>query len=304
MSRRLFLTGATGYLGSALAARFARAGYQVHGLTRSIEGARALDSLGVRAVVGDLTEPGGFIGVLKNCDIAVHAAADPADAPARDQAALEAIRAAAEDGRVRTLLYTSGIWDHGAIQDRIVDDSMPADPLPLVRWRAAHHDVALDLAEFEVRVMIFEPGTLYGEHRGMIGHMFKEGRESKVVTVAGDGTQTWTLVHRDDVAEAYALALEHAKHGDRFLLADDTPLTLGQIAEAVARVTGATVRHTPREEVLATAGLYGEALLASMRASSGRARRELGWVPRHTSFLAEIDDLYREWQKGLSAPVA
>jgi nucleoside-diphosphate-sugar epimerase len=125
--------------------------------------------------------------------------------------------------------------------------------------------VALDLAEFEVRVVILELGMIYGEHRGILGRMFAEGREKHVVTVPGAGEQVWSLVHREDAADAFALACEHAAHGDRFLLSDESLNTARQIADAIARVTGATVKPWPKAEVLEKLGPYGEALLASVR---------------------------------------
>src|SRR4249920_2158601 len=111
MPTKVFITGATGYIGSAVAARLVRAGLEVHGLTRNEEGGRALAALGVKGVLGNLERPESFLADLKNCDVAVHAAVDYASPAMQDQHALEAFKAAAQDGRVRRLLYTSGIWD-------------------------------------------------------------------------------------------------------------------------------------------------------------------------------------------------
>src|SRR6266487_2488622 len=176
MPLRIFITGATGYLGSAITARLARAGFEVHGLTRRAEGARALAALGARPVVGTLADPDEFIADLKNCDVAIHAATDPKATAPHDQNALEAIRAAAQDGRVRRLLYTSGPWDYGATGERVADESWPLNPIPRVRWRAAHHDVAFDLSEFEVRVSVMIPAIVYGGTRGMLGRVWGDGR--------------------------------------------------------------------------------------------------------------------------------
>jgi nucleoside-diphosphate-sugar epimerase len=297
MDHRIFVTGATGYLGSAIAARLKRAGHELFGLTRHAERGSVLAALGITPVIGDLANPDDWIGVLQNCDVVVHAAADSgAQWSIHDQRALGAIRTAAQDGRVRRLLYTSGIWVHGDGGGKILDESTPLAPLALVKWRAAHEDVALDLAEHEVQVTVFRPGIVYGESRGMIGAMFAEAREKKTITVAGDGSQHWCLVHRDDVADAYALALEHGRGGERYLLSDESALTLRQIADAIARVSGASVKPWDAADVRARLGDYGEALLTSVRATAARARRDLGWVPRHTSLVNEVDTLYRAWQ--------
>ncbi len=303
MSLRILVTGATGYLGGAIAMRLARAGHQVQGLTRSAERGTALVSLGVDPVIGHLNDPDSYLGALKNCDAIIHAAIDPAGMAAGDRHALDAIKIAVQDGRVRRVLYTSGVWVHGDTGGRVIDESAPLAPVELMRWRAAHEDVVLDLAVLEAAVVVFRPGIVYGESRGLVGQMFAEAREKRTVTTPGDGRQHWPLVHRADVAEAYALALEHAKGGDCFILADESLLTVREIAEAIARVTGAQARVWTRDEMVRALGAYGEALLTSQKVTSAKARRELGWVPRHTSLVHEVGALYQEWQSSQRAPV-
>jgi len=297
MSTRIFVTGATGYLGGAIAARLARAGHEVFGLTRDAERASALAAIGIKPVLGDLSERDTFMGALQNCDAAVHALYDEDDVAGRDQTALEAYRQAAQDGRVRRLLYTSGMWVHGDTGGKVIDESAPIAPLGVVAWRAAHEEVAMDLSEHEVTVTVFRPAIVYGESRGILGGMFAEARARRTVSYPGDGTQHWGMVHRDDVAEAYALALEHGRGGERYALVDETQLTVREIAEAIARASGAAARPWPRAEVIAKLGLFGEALLTDQKITAVKARRQLGWVPRHTSFVHEAEALYREWQE-------
>lgn len=304
MKRRVFVTGASGYLGSAIATRLVRAGHEVYGLTRSAEKGKALEAAGIRPVVGALDQREAFRGPLKNADVAIHVAMDPRDAAKFDQLALDAIREAAHDGRVRRVLYMSGNWVYGDTHGAVVDESTALNPLPLVKWRAAHEEVVLDLAHIEVDAIVMRAPTVYGESRGILGGYFAEAREKRTVTCPGTGAQFWGLVHRDDVAEGFALALEHGKGGERYVVCDESQLTARQIFEAIARATGAELKFWEAEGVLKTLGLYGEALLASQKATSLKARRDLGWVPRHTSFIKEVDDLYREWQAGREAPVA
>lgn len=303
MSHRVFLTGATGYLGSAIGTRFVRAGHDVFGLTRDEKRARWLESLGIQPVIGALDAPERWVGRLQNCDAVVHAAFDDAETPVQDQNALEAVRKAVVDGRVKRLLYTSGMWVHGDTGGRVIDEGAPFNPLQHVKWRAAHEEVAIDYAENGLETVILRPAIVYGESRGIIGGWWRDAREKHVVTYPGDGSQYWGLVHRDDVAEGYLLALEHAQPGDRFALVDGSRLTVREIAEAVAAVTGSTARPWPASEVIEAHGSFGEALLTSQQISAAKARRELGWVPRHTSFVKEAGDLYGEWQAGLKTAV-
>ena len=305
MKHRIFVTGATGYVGSAIASRMVRAEHEVYGLTRNAESARALGAIGVKPVVGDLRDSEPWIGVLQNCDAVVHAAFDAeTGASDQDHNALEAFRVAALDGRVRRVLYTSGIWVHGASADKVVDEKSPLKPLEIAQWRVAHEEIAIDLSAHDVVTVILRPGTVYGECRGIIGGWFAEAHEHKRLNYPGDGSQHWAMVHRDDVADAYLLALEHGKAGERYLLADDSRFTVKQLAEAAAAAAGVPAKPWPAEEVVASLGLYGKALLNDLQVSSAKARRELGWVPRHASFIEEAAPLWRKWQEARTAAVA
>jgi len=305
-SSKVFVTGASGYLGSAISDLLVRAGYEVIGLTRDARSAEQLSRAGIQPAIGDLTKPETFVGVLKNCDLAVHAAyadAEP-NAAAIDQRALEAFADAAEDGRLRRLLYTSGIWVHGDARGEVIDDASPLAPLEVVTWRAPHEEVVLDLGQHEVVPVVFRPGIVYGGRGGFMADWFREAKETGTVTYPGDGSQYWPLVHRNDVADAYRLGLEHAAAGDRFLLADGSAHTVREIAEAIAAVTGATAQPLPAEELIATLGAAGAARLSSTRVNAARARRELGWVPRHASFVQEVEAMFREWQSPREARVS
>jgi len=303
MTQRIFITGASGYVGSAVAARLVRGGAEVHGLSRSAEHAEGLARAGIKPIIGDLAQPETFLAQLKNCDAAVHAAVGPENWPEVDQKALESFRAAAQDGRLRRLLYTSGLWVHGDSGGAVVDESTPLQPTELVRWRAAHEEIALDLADDEVAVVVLRPAIVYGETRGILGGLFAEARAKRTVTIPGDGAQHWELLHRDDLGEAYRLALEYAKGGERFLLADEAHLTLREIGEAIARVTGATLKRKPAAAVRRELGAYGRALLLDLQVTAARARRELGWVPRHGSFVSGAEAAWGEWQAGQKTTV-
>lgn len=300
---RVFVTGATGYLGAAIAARLVRSGYEVHGLARRAERAEALRAFGVRTLVGDIAHPESYVAELKNCDAVVHALSFEAERARLDQMALEAIRGGVVDGRVRHVLYTSGVWVHGDTGDVVADETTALRPADWVSWRPAHEEVALDLVEHEAHVTVMRPGMVYGGAGGTFGGWFREARDRRTISYPG-GAQHWSMVHRDDVAEGYRLALEHARGGQRFLLADETHFTVRELGEAMARATGAEARALPRERVLEQRGAEGAALLMDQRITGARARRELGWVPRHNSFVAEIEQLHREWVEDEKATVA
>lgn len=298
MSLRVFVTGATGYVGNPIAARLVQSGIEVHGLTRRKERAEALHAQGIRPVIGDLERPETFVAQLKNCDAVVHVAFSDDDPARVDQMALEVIKTGVVDGRIRHVLYTSTVWVHGDTGERVVDESVDPRPTPIVAWRPAHEDVALDLVEHEVHVAVMRPAMVYGGTGGPFAVWFREAHEKRTVTYPGDGAQRWSLVHRDDVAEAYRLAIEHARGGQRFLLADETHFKVAELAEAVGTAAGAQAQSCSRDDVVEQLGLYGTALLLDQRVTAARARRTLGWVPRHNNFVAEVATLMRDWRAG------
>ena len=301
---RVFITGVSGYLGGAIATRLVRSGYEVHGLTRNIDRVSDLSACGIHPVVGTLSKPDTFLPALKNCDAAIHTAFDPSDVANQDRLALEAIRTGALDGRVRQLIYTSSAWVHGDTGGQPVDESTPINPIDLVRWRAAHEDVAIDLSEHDVKVVVLRPATVYGSSRGIIGSMFAEAHDHGTLQYAGTGAQHWGVIHRDDIAEAYLRALERSTGGERYLLSDGSQYTVRQIAEAIAKVTGAQLRPRDPSEVLKQLGLFGRALLTSQKIDATKARRELGWTPKHTSVIDEAAQLDQDWLASRGTPVA
>jgi len=295
MSHRVFVTGATGYLGNPIARRLLRAGNQVLGLTRSSDRGRRLADAGIQPVVGDLADPETFLAELKNCDTLVHVALDDGDeGPRQDQHALEATKLAVEDGRIRRVLYTSDTYVYGHRPGIVVDEDTPLDPATASGWRPAHEEAVTALSAHDVTTVILRPGIAYGGARGFIGDWFREARDKGTITYPG-GDQHWCLVHIEDIADAYALALEHAATGTRFLLCDESRHTVRELAQAAATAADARAVSMLPEIVRDKQGAAGEAKLGDLRGTSACARRDLGWTPMHTSFVSEAPALHREW---------
>lgn len=304
MSKRVFVTGASGYLGLAITRRLVAQGFEVSGLTRHAAHAGRIEAAGARAVIGDLADPAGLAGPMRNADAVIHAAYDPAGESARrDRDALGAVREAVQDGRVRKVIYTSGIWVHGDTGGRVVDETSRPEPAERVAWRPAHEEVALDMTSLGATVVVMRPGMVYGGSKGWFGGWFREARDHGRVSCPG-GAQRWSMVHVDDVAAAYWLALEHATDGARYLLVDETRHTVLELAQAAAAAAGVTAIAIPPEEVLRRQGALGAAMLCDSMATAAKARRELGWTPLHASFVAEAGALWETWQAEMRAPVA
>ena len=304
MSKRVFVTGASGHLGLAITRRLVAQGFEVTGLTRRPDHARRIEAAGARAVTGDLADSAGLAGPMRNADAVIHAAYDPAGESARrDRDALGAIRAAVQDGRVRKVIYTSTLWVHGDTGGRVVDEATRPEPAERVAWRPAHEEVALDMTGLGATVVVMRPGMVYGGARGYFGGWFREARDHGRIGYPG-GAQHWNMVHVDDVAAAYWLALEHATDGTRYLLVDESRFTVHELGQAAAHAAGVELVALPPEDVIGRMGPLGAALLADSMATAAKARRELGWTPLHTSFVAEAGALWETWQAETRATVA
>jgi nucleoside-diphosphate-sugar epimerase len=299
---RVFVTGATGYLGSAIALRLARAGHAVTGMVRERARAAALEAAGIQVWSGDLGDVRALLVPLKSCDAVVHAAIDPADREGGDAHAIEAVRLAAQDGRLRRFLYTSGVWVHGDTGGAIADERSPLAAAEIVRWRPAHENRVLDLADHELHTVVLRPGMVYGECRGTFGDWFDEAAARGTISYPGDGDQHWGTAHRDDVAEAFRLALESGPAGARYLLVDPSRHTVRELAEAAARAAGATAVPSGRETPAGTDPRAAAAMRMDQCFTAAHARQALGWRPAHASFVAAAEALFREWQTAPRMP--
>jgi nucleoside-diphosphate-sugar epimerase len=295
---RVFVTGATGYVGFSVATAFRRAGHRVWGLARSEAKARRLAQHEIEPVVGDLADPGSYANIAAECALLVHAAFDyAADGVAKDRTAVEALIAAGRRGaRPKTLIYTSGVWVHGDTGGRLVDETTPLAPIALVAWRPAHERLVLEAAE--VRGLVIRPGCVYGGPGGLTAPWFAAASAGKAPTVVGDGGNRWAMVHADDLAEAYVRAGESGLAGEVFDVTDRSRATLLEMVTAAARAAGfrGEIRPVPVADARRTMGDFAEALALDQHVDARKAVRLLGWQPRHGGFVDDADLYYRAWR--------
>lgn len=288
----VFVTGSTGYIGSAVAAAFRRAGHRVFGLVRSSDKARALAGAKIVPVLGDLAAPESFVAVVRGCDLFVHCASENSPATvARDRAAIDTFLAAARGANApRALLYTSGVWVYGDTGGRTVDETSALSPLDLVRWRVEHEQIVLDAATPQLRTLVLRPGCVYGGAGGLTVPWFASAVAGEVEMV-GDGSNCWSTVHVDDVAEAYVLAAERAPGGEALNISDGANLRVGEMVAAVAVAAGipGRIAQLSPDEAAEKFGPLAEGLGAHQKVANARAKAALGWHPRHASFVSEAD---------------
>lgn len=289
---QVFLTGATGYIGGAVAEALSKAGHAVVGLARSEEQARMLAAKGLGAHRGDLGDPASLAEGARKADAVIHTAMGAAaDSGRVDRAAVEAMLSAMDALKQvdRPFIYTSGCWVLGNTGAQIADEDTPLAPTPLVAWRPANEQLVLDPARHGVQGIVLRPAMVYGRGGGLVTTFVQSAREHGAARVIGDGENRWTFVHLEDLAALYVLALRAAA-GTLLFAAHGAGIRVRDVAEAASRAGGADgkVQTVPIEEARKTMGPFADALALDQQISGERAQRVLGWRPAGPSVLAEL----------------
>lgn len=292
---RIFVTGGTGYVGSAVLDAFLRDQWEAGVLVRSEEQAAQMKARGAVPVVGRLQDPGTWRNLCAISDVVVHCAFESPELDAF--AAEEILGALLAQGERRTFLYTSGIWVLGHTRGE-VDESARTDPPALVSWRPPLETRLLENAQLEVVTAVIRPGWVYGGTRGAFAGWWQEAKEQGRITVVGDGGNHLPLVHREDLARLY-LRVASRREGGIFHGVEEGCPTQSQLAQACAEAAGPQVEI--RQQALSDArqamGAFAEARVLDQQATATRAR-SLGWAPSQPPFVRRARAIYDEWQAG------
>jgi len=295
---QVFVTGATGFIGFAVAAALRRAGYRVWGLARSETKARRLLQHEIEPVIGDLADPKTYLDVASECALLVHTGFDySANGVAKDRTAIDTLLEAGRRGaKPKTFIFTSGVWVYGDTGDRMVDETTPPNPPKLVAWRPAHEQIVLQAGG--VRRLVIRPGDVYGSPGGLTGQWFAGPSTGSPPLVVGDGRNRVPMVHVDDLADAYVRVATSGLAAEIFNVNDQSRFTVLEMATAAARAAGyqGDVRPTPLVEARKTLGDFADALALSQHIDARKVVRLLGWHPSHEGFLDEADVHYRAWK--------
>jgi nucleoside-diphosphate-sugar epimerase len=281
----IFLTGATGFIGSAVLRQLRLQGRDVTALVRSPEKAAKIEALGATAVIGDITDTGLLTEQAAASDGVIHLAS-PGDASSRDvDDALVTAVLAGLDGRGKRYVHTGGIWVWGSNPD-IAEDS-PRNAPPITAWREEVETRVLDAQG--VSSTLIAPAVVFGHGAG-IPALFTDVHDG-AVRLVGDGSQHWTTVHVDDLAELYILAFDLGEAGSTYIGASGENPTVRQLGEAAAFGQGldSRVEEQTIEETRARLGEpFADALLLDQQARGSAARIDLGWEPNGPSILDEL----------------
>ncbi|MDX1983532.1 MAG: NAD-dependent epimerase/dehydratase family protein [Bryobacteraceae bacterium] len=287
---RIFLTGATGYVGRAVAQSLREAGHTVAGLARNPEAVLKLHRAGIEAVNGDLGNPPSIGQAASHSDAVIHTAMDWGPRTGElDTAAVEAILNAL-DGSRRPFVYTSGSWVMGDTKGRVVGEIFPPRPPAFLSWRPPVEKLVLAASERKVKGTVIRPAMVYGRKGGAPADFVKQARENGVVRYVGSGDNHWSFVHVDALAELFRLAVEQEPAGELLLASDGPAFQVKTVAEAAAWAGGASGRTEgwPVEEARQTLGPVVDALVLDQRIMSTKAGRMLGWGMKTPSVLEEL----------------
>jgi nucleoside-diphosphate-sugar epimerase len=296
---RIFLTGATGYVGSAVLDALVKAGHQVTGLARDARKGKKLEKRGVAPVVGQLGQPEGWVDAARGHDGYIHAALDKAPrTAASDKAAIEALIGIAQQGGAHSpVVYTSSIWVIGSTLHQ-ADETTALNPIAMSAWRTPHEQIVLNASG--IRPIVLRPGLVFGGDRGYYGDLFKDGTNG-LVRVIGEGRNRRPGVYARDLADLYLRLLTRPDASGVYHATDESDESVLDVVEALSRNTThkPDVRFVPIEEARTKMGVLADALALDQVVRSPRAHA-IGWTPALKSIAGNIPRLLEEWRRGKS----
>jgi nucleoside-diphosphate-sugar epimerase len=284
---RVFVTGATGWVGSAVVDELVKFGHEVHGLVRSKDKASALREAGATVKFGSLDDLDLLRHAAAECDAVIHAAFNHdfskfAENSEQDRRAIEALGAALE-GSDKPFLVTSGVALLAPGQVATEADVPASDPSYPRKSEATA--IALRRRGIRASTIRLAPSVHgIGDH-GFVPMLIAMARKKGVSAYIGDGLNRWPAVHRQDAASLYRLALEHRASEPAYHAVAEEGIAFKNIAEIIGRRLVLPVASRDAGHFDWFAGFAG----ADMPASSARTRALLRWTPTGPNLLADID---------------
>ncbi|CAB3719181.1 NAD-dependent epimerase/dehydratase family protein [Paraburkholderia rhynchosiae] len=293
---KIFITGASGFIGGSIAAHLVRTGHQVRGLIRKSEHSDELKRLGIEPVIGTLDDRALLIAEAQAADAVINAASS--DHEGAVSALIEGLT-----GSGKPFLHTSGSSIVGdasggeAAQARIYREDALPEPTADKAARVAIDRQVLEAAHQNIRsavlcnTLIYGHGAVAGSASVQLPRLVRQAQKSGVVRHVGSGGNTWSNVHIDDVAELYRLALEKSPAG-MFYFVESGEASFRDMSAAIARAMKlGEPQDWPLEQAQKEWGYemasYG--LGSNSRVRGERARKLLGWQPERTSVIEWIE---------------
>jgi nucleoside-diphosphate-sugar epimerase len=290
---RVFVTGATGFIGSAVVRELLSNGHQVVGLARSDKGAAAVTAAGAEAVRGSLEDTDSLREAARKADGVIHTGyihdfsptANPAAAAAVDGAAIAAFGEALA-GTGKPLVVAAGLPqpEPGGISTE--DVRAPENP----HYPRVSEPAAIALANRGLRVSVVRlPPSVHGEgDYAFVPSLIAIARKTGLSAYVGDGANVWPAVHRLDAARLFRLALEQAPAGTLLNGVGDEGVPFREIAEVIGRHLNVPVKSVTAGEAQAHFGAFALFAQFNVPASSARTQERFGWRPTEPGLIADL----------------
>jgi len=285
---RVFVTGASGWIGSAVVSELIGAGHQVLGLARSDSSAAAIAAAGAEVLRGDLDDLGALRAGAAGSDGVIHLAfihdfTDIEASVGADRRAIETMGAVLE-GSGNPLVIASGT---PALPGRMATEHDESPANSPMAGRAANARAALDMAARGVRSSVVGlPRTVHGDgDHGFIARLVAIARDKGVSGYVGDGSSRWPAVHVLDAAHLFRLAIEQAPAGSRLHAVGDEGVPTRDIAEVIGRHLNLPTASVPADDL----GFLGMILAVDQPASGALTRELLGWQPVQPGLIEDLD---------------
>jgi nucleoside-diphosphate-sugar epimerase len=291
---RVFVTGASGHIGSAVVPELLSAGHEVVGLARSEAAATALKALSAEARLGDLDDLDGLRDAASTADGVIHLAfkhdamraGNYASAVEDDLAVVRAFGEALA-GTGKPFVGTSGTGASAAPGRTVTEDDVKsAGP------RVEAENMVIQFADRGVRSSVVRlPPVVHStlDHHGFIPTLIATARATGVSGYLGEGTNRWPAGHTLDAGRVYRLALEQAPAGSRLHVVGDDGIPFRLIAETIGRHLGVPTAAIPADQAQAHFGFLASIVPLDIPASSARTQQLLGWQPAHPGLIADLD---------------
>jgi nucleoside-diphosphate-sugar epimerase len=275
LTMRIFMTGATGFIGALLVPELIEAGHEVLGLTRSETSAAALRAAGGEPLVGDMLDLDRLREGVRRSDGVIHLAfnynADFQKSSNDDRDAVEALAAMTADGKLKT------------------------EDAPLAQWnpRSVTEIAARQLADRGVNVSVMRMGVVHDTHKqAFVSFAAQLAKDKGRAAYIGDGSVRWSAAHVTDVAHLYRLAFEKAELGAIYHGVDEEGVSMRAMAEAIGRGLDVPAVSIAPEEAEAHFGWLAMFMGLDLSASSAVTREKLNWQPSGPGLIADLDGMY------------
>jgi nucleoside-diphosphate-sugar epimerase len=288
---RVFVTGATGFVGSAVVRNLFEAGHRVRALARSDMAADKLTFMGVEVVRGSMDDKDSLHAAAQASDAVIHTAFDHDfsrfnESCLQDQQAI-LVMGDALKGSARPLIVSAGLAHIAPGRIALESDSPIAHPA----YPRVSDATAQELAVSGVNAMVVRLApSVHGQgDHGFVPMLIAAARATGVSAYIGDGQNLWPAVHQRDAAQLYRLALTKGEAGDRFHAAAETGIPFKEIAAAIGRGLGVPVASLSEDEAVAHFSWLASFAGMDARASTDFTRTKLGWIPVEPGLISDID---------------